>query len=84
MDRADQGGLDLLGGGDVAVVQQSLLGLLHEVRGGTHGERRRDDFARLQRSAGFAWCGQSLREHLREAVGLPGAGGGGDDGEGHE
>ena len=86
VDGADEGGLDLLGGGDVAVVQQPLLGLLHKICGGTDGERRRDDLAGLQRCRTVAVYSlrQSGGELLGEAVGLPGACGGGDDGESHE
>src|SRR5699024_2451743 len=52
---------------------------------GTDGEGGRDDLTGPQRSgAGGGSLGQALREDFGEAVGLAGAGRGGDDVDAHE
>src|SRR5699024_537498 len=85
VDGSDEGGADLLGRSGVAVVEEPLLGLLDEIGCGTDGEGGRDDLTGPQRSGAVGGSlGQALREDFGEAVGLAGAGRGGDDVDAHE
>src|SRR5699024_10558593 len=80
VDGADECGADLLGGGDVPVIEESLLRLFDEVGRGADGEGGGDDFAGAKDGLAVVCClRQSFGEHFRQPVGLSLACRGGDD-----
>src|SRR5699024_12543708 len=81
----DQCAAVLSGGGEVPVIEESLLRLRDEVGRGADGEGGGDDFAGAKDGLAVVCClRQSFGEHFRQSVGLSRACRGGDDVNAHE